>query len=105
ILERLAVRAVGRLRDPIELEFDEGINIVSGENEAGKTTLFTALHHAFFTPYTSTARDIRDLQPWGTDLSPEVTVEFREGGSRFRLTKSFLNQPRCVLAEWIDGRF
>src|SRR5690606_5315183 len=80
-------------------------NIVTGENEAGKSTLFRALHHAFFTPYGSGAQEIRDLQPWGTELAPEVRVEFRIGEARYRLEKSFLLQPRCRLAVWEDGRF
>ncbi len=105
ILERLAVRAFGCFREPVEFTFDERFNIVAGKNEAGKTTLFRALHHALFTPYGSSASEVRDLVPWGTELSPEVTVEFRVNGERFRLVKSFLHQARCALLEWDSDRF
>ncbi len=105
ILERLAVRAFGCLRDPVELAFDERFTLVTGKNEAGKSTLFRALHHALFTPYSSNAQEIRELQTWGTELSPEVTVELRVGDERYQVTKSFLHQQRCVLAEWDGTRF
>lgn len=105
ILERLEVRSLGVFRETVAIDFDEAFTLVTGENEAGKSTLFKALHHALFTPYGSSGQDVRDLQPWATSLSPQIEVDFRIGERRYRVTKSFLNQARCVLSLWDGSRF
>ncbi len=109
ILEHIRLRGFGRFaeerRFPAEGDFDLRIHVLAGENEVGKTTLFTALHHALFTPYTSTAREIKALQPWGTELAPRIEVHFRHGDERYRLVKAFLHEATCQLAVWQDGRY
>lgn len=109
ILERIRLRGFGKFADertvPAEGVFDPHLHVIAGENEAGKTTLFMALHHALFTPYTSTAREVRAIQPWGSALTPWVQIDFRFGDRRFRLTKAFLYEPFARLAEWRDGHY
>lgn len=109
ILEHIRLRGFGRFADerrfPAEGDFDAHIHVLAGENEVGKTTLFTALHHALFTPYTSTAREMKALQPWGTELAPRIEVYFRYGEQRYRLVKAFLHEATCQLAVWRDGRY
>src|SRR5690625_798043 len=109
ILEHIRLRGFGRFieerRFPGEGDFHPGINVLAGENEVGKSTLFTALHHALFTPYTSTAREIKALQPWGTELAPRIEVYFHHADQRYRLIKGFLHDATCQLAVWRDGRY
>ena len=105
ILERLRVESLGCFREPVEITFTHGLNIISGNNETGKSTLITALHHALFTPYGSQAKDVRELQPWGTELAPEVEVDLSIEGASYRIKKRFLYEPRCVLAEYRDGDY
>lgn len=105
ILERLHVDSLGCFYEPIEFTFTDGINIIAGNNETGKSTLITALHHALFTPYTSQAIEVKNLQPWGTELSPKVEVELCIDGTRYQVRKRFLYDSECVLAEYRDGRW
>lgn len=109
ILERLRLRAFGPFNQPLELPgegvFDRYLNIIAGDNEAGKTTLFNALHHVLFTPYRSSGADVENLRPWGTDLSPTVEVEFCIGEQKYRVRKRFLSEPSCLLSEWRDGQY
>ena len=105
ILERLYVDSLGCFYEPIELSLTDGINIIAGNNETGKSTLITALHHALFTPYTSQAIEVKNLQPWGTELSPKVEVELSIDGTRYQVRKRFLYDSECVLAEYRDGRW
>jgi DNA repair exonuclease SbcCD ATPase subunit len=103
ILKRLRVESLGCFYEPIELSFTDGINIISGNNETGKSTLIIALHHALFTPYSSQALEIKNLQPWGTELAPEVEVELWIDGILYRLDKRFLYEPICTLHEGKNG--
>jgi len=109
ILEKILLQAFGpfdcQLEVPRDDVFSDRINVISGDNETGKTTLFTVLHHVFFTPYRSAAEEIRRMQTWGTDLSPWAEVRFRSGDRRFLIKKRFLGEPGCVLSEWRDGRY
>jgi DNA repair exonuclease SbcCD ATPase subunit len=105
ILERLHVDSLGCFYEPMGLTFTQGINIIAGNNETGKSTLITALHHALFTPYTSQAVEVKNLQPWGTELSPKVEVELCIDGTLYRVRKRFLYDSECILAEYREGRW
>jgi len=96
-LQRLRVAELRRFRSPFELaDLQPGLNIFTGANEAGKSTLVRAIRAAFFERHRSTSVD--DLRPWG-DLaaSPLVELDFQIAGTSYRLTKSFLHKKRCEL--------
>jgi DNA repair exonuclease SbcCD ATPase subunit len=86
-----------RFATPMELTgLSPGLNILSGPNEAGKSTVVRAIRAAFFERHRSTA--VEDLRPWGdSSASPTVELEFDFEGKRYRLLKSFLGRKRCVL--------
>lgn len=56
------------------VEFSDGLNVLYGPNELGKSTLVEALRAVFLLPVGSKAAD--DFIPWGTDGVPSVVVEF-----------------------------
>lgn len=100
ILHSLQVEGFRCFRSPTGLqELDPRLNLVVGPNESGKSTLFLALCHAFFTPYRSAGGELASLQPWETTLAPRVMVEFEDAGVRYRLEKQFLHGPACRLSE------
>lgn len=104
ILHSLSISGLRCFRNPIELnDFSEGINIIYGPNETGKSTLITALVLAFLNRHDMTGDAIEALRPWGTSLSPLIVAEFTSGGKRYRLEKGFLENARSILSEW-DGR-
>jgi energy-coupling factor transporter ATP-binding protein EcfA2 len=90
ILRKLRVEQFRCHNLPVEIEFGEHLTVISGPNEIGKSTLFTALEYAFFRRSNASARDIKLLGPWDTDgLTPAVTVDFEHTGDGYRLSKSF----------------
>jgi DNA repair exonuclease SbcCD ATPase subunit len=70
--------------------FSERLNVISGPNGIGKSTLFEALRRALMDSHAVTGQDIGFLRPWGRELSPRVVVAFRHAGEDYRLSKQFL---------------
>ncbi|KAB2965104.1 AAA family ATPase, partial [Zoogloea sp.] len=105
-LKRLRLEQFRRFRQPFQIDgLTPGLNLFTGPNEAGKSTLVAALRAAFFERYRSSAVD--DLRPWGDSAAaPTVELDFELGGHDYRLTKSFLHRKRCEL-QWngqqLDG--
>ncbi len=106
----LAVRDFrGVRRQRVELA-EEGVTILEGPNEIGKTSLAEALEMLFERRDSSTAEEVREAQPLGRDVGPEVEVEARCGDYRFRYRKRYIKGPETVLevsepaAESLTGR-
>ncbi len=96
-LTRLQVSELRRFKAPFELaHIQPGLNIFTGANEAGKSTLVRAIRAAFFERHRSTSVD--DLRPYGDSAAaPTVELDFDIGDMHCRLTKSFLHKKRCEL--------
>ena len=78
--------------------FDPGLNVVVGDNEAGKSTLLKALRAAFFQKYRGRGEAVEAFLPYGGEgRRPTVAVSFSHGGADYRLTKSFLTRPAAEL--------
>ena len=97
LLSRLRVAELRQFGAPFELaEIQPGLNIFSGANEAGKSTLVRAIRAAFFERHRSTSVD--DLRPFDDSAAaPTVALDFEIGGVPYRLGKSFLHKKRCEL--------
>ena len=82
----------------------EGLNLIVGPNEMGKSTLFAALRAVLFERHRSQAQTVKSLQPAGHDgASPRVMLDFEIGRKRYRIEKRFLRRPGAELA-LPDGR-
>lgn len=89
-LRRLAVRQFRRLQGPVLLDpIGDGLTIVSGDNEEGKSTLLAALKCALFEHHTVGGAVREAMAPMGTSLVPEVEVDFLTGGEVWKLRKAF----------------
>ncbi|MDP7114079.1 MAG: AAA family ATPase, partial [Myxococcota bacterium] len=88
---RLALQDVGVIRGHVDLgAFDPQITLITGANETGKSTAVEALRCALFEKHNAGHAGIRDLQTHGTNLPPQVWVDFTVGGRRYALHKQFL---------------
>lgn len=58
--QRLLLEGYGRFREATEFRFDKGLNLITGPNESGKSTLLSALLDALYVNPSSTAREVRE---------------------------------------------
>jgi len=100
-VERIALEEFKRFRAPLVLDgLSDGLNLFIGDNEAGKSTVATAVRAAFLERARTKA--VTDFAPWGSSgARPSVALDFRIGDVRYQLRKYFLNKSRCELV--IDG--
>jgi DNA repair exonuclease SbcCD ATPase subunit len=81
-----------------ELKFaDEGITIIEGDNEAGKTSHIEALHLILTYPDSSNASAVKAVQPVRRDVGAEVEVEISTGQYRFVYFKRWHRDKQTTL--------
>jgi len=96
-LESVQVEQFKQFKKPFLLNgLSDGINVISGPNEAGKSTLVRAIRAAFFERHRS--KSAEDLRPWGdSSAAPAIELVFHHDHKNWRLSKSFLQRKRCDL--------
>jgi DNA repair exonuclease SbcCD ATPase subunit len=100
ILHRLELRRFLGLADHT-FEFAPGFNVVVGPNEAGKSTLRTAIRTVLYeNPATASSRYREQFRTWRVDEPPELRLHFELAGRRFTLTKNYATR-KVVLADSI----
>ncbi|MDI7251204.1 MAG: AAA family ATPase, partial [Actinomycetota bacterium] len=88
LIEEISLRHFKRFR---EASFDlrEGVNVVRGPNESGKSTLLQAMLAALFWRVDSTRREVRESVTWGESGGMRVELRGRVNGNIFHLVKDF----------------
>lgn len=85
-LERVSVKS-WRALDDLELDLAPGLNLISGPNESGKSSLREALREAFLAPAGGGAASAR---PWSDPQAcPEVQVDFVHQQEHWHLRRVF----------------
>lgn len=84
---RLRIEGYGRFRDPLELHFAPGLNLITGANESGKSTVLAALLDALYTSPTSAAQEVRERIHWGHPDGWRLELELEVGNQQVRLAK------------------
>ena len=94
-----------------EVAFAEnGVTIVEGPNEVGKTAIAEGLQFAIDLPDSSQRAEIKALQPVGRDEGPEVEVSLSSGDYELVYWKRWLRRPgttlevKAPLQESLSGR-
>ncbi|MBB1594095.1 AAA family ATPase [Achromobacter sp. UMC46] len=107
-LSRIALEEFRKFRQPMVLDgLQDGLNLFVGANEAGKSTVASAIRAAFLERY-STSK-VADLAPRGeSGARPSVELAFTHAGHSYVLKKQFLSRARCELliddgAQRLDG--
>lgn len=89
-LRRIEVRDFRKLRGRTVVEgIGDGLTVIAGDNEEGKSSLLAALKAAFFELHTLGGEARRAMSPWGSDAVPEVRIDFEIAGSAWHLAKAF----------------
>lgn len=102
-LRALRMANVGRFSAPIALEgLGDGLNVLSGPNELGKSTLLRALEVVLTTRYGLDNELLRNLIPNGGG-TPVIEAEFEAEGHLWRIHKQYLNGATAVLQDLTAG--
>ncbi|MEF2772387.1 MAG: AAA family ATPase [Blautia caecimuris] len=96
IIKRITVRNFGKLRDRT-MEFSDGINVLYGDNESGKTTTHTFVRSMLYGIQRQRGRAARKdayslYLPWENSADYGGTLWFENGGKNFRLTRNFYKE-------------
>lgn len=70
-----------------DVEFSNGLNVLYGANELGKSSLLTAIRAVLFLPVTSA--EANTYITWGTTFQPAVTLDFTIGDVKYQVHKRF----------------
>lgn len=108
IIQYLKLNNFGRFNKK-ELGLSDGINIIYGENEAGKTTIHSFIRAMFFgvarARGRAAANDVySQYEPWENPAFYEGSMEFVSMGKRYRIDRVFQkNVKNAVLTDLMNG--
>lgn len=106
LLRKLELQGWRCFADPIAVgPFTDGLNIVHGPNGSGKSTLLWALARGLFDKHDVSANSVRNLQPWGKSLNPQVTITFEHEGVEYQALKRFISDTVSELSRKEGGKF
>ncbi len=111
LLTKLKLNYFGRFHDK-EIELKPGINLIYGQNEAGKTTLHTFIKGMLFGIERLRGRGAASKEdvytrylPWGYPGAYSGSMEIESGGKSYRLTRSFhANDKSFTVMDLSTGR-
>ena len=103
-IRSIAVNQFKKFTSPMCLdEIGDGLNVVIGPNEMGKSTLLDALRASLFEKYSSKAQPITALQNDRNQAAPVVELAFEVDDGIYRIKKRFMKKPYAHLL-CPDGR-
>lgn len=80
------------------VDFSDGVTIVEGPNEVGKSSIHEAITHLREDKASSKKASIKDLQPIGVDAGPEVELHLTSGDVEMRYAKRWLRGQSTTLS-------
>ena len=100
----LRVAAFRRFSDGVAVEgFSSSVNLLSGPNELGKSTLYQALEAAFLLRHGTTGAQLDALRP-RRGGEPLVEVDFESAGRSYRIRKQFGRGKGAILSDLASGQ-
>ena len=97
-LRSIEVKDFRKLSHVAVRDLKDGLNVVVGDNEAGKSTLLAALRAVLFERHRVGGAVAERMLPYGQTVRPEITIEFDLNGKPWRLQKAFCQRPEAELA-------
>jgi len=96
-LVRLVLRDYRGVRELVLEPAPEGVTVVVGPNETGKSSLSEALHVVLEYLDSSAHQDVRQIRPIGRDVATQVELEVASGPYRFVYRKTWFKRPSTEL--------
>ncbi|NLZ80466.1 MAG: AAA family ATPase [Clostridiales bacterium] len=109
VILELTLRNFGKFNQK-QLEFQEGINLIYGENEAGKSTIHTFIRGMLFGIEKQRGRasknDVYSLyEPWENPAYFEGVLRFEEGGQVYKIQRRFHKSTKeFIIINETEGR-
>ncbi len=90
LIRRIEIRNFKKLLGPLIFDgLKEGLNIIAGDNEEGKSTLLQAIKAGIFQKHNSKGQNINDFKPFRRAVRPEVTIELEYKQKQYSIRKGF----------------
>lgn len=83
--------------------FGDGVNVIFGPNEAGKSTFLAAVSAAFFINADASSREAKSFRPWNSAADPSVRIRFMAQGAEYELEKTYLGEKKGRLTSATTG--
>ena len=97
-IRSIEIAAFRCFRDRILIDnIDDGITLLVGDNEEGKSTVLAALQTVLFEKHTVGGAVAAAMLPYGSKVRPEITLEFDHDGVHYRFSKAFCQKPMAEL--------
>ena len=95
---RIAVRNFRKLASPLVIEeLGEGVTVIAGDNEEGKSTLLDAIRTGLFERHNMSGRAVEAMQPFGFSVRPEIQIDFEINGNTYSIAKGFAQRASALL--------
>ena len=96
-IRSIFVRNFRKLTEPLHITgLGDGMTVIAGDNEDGKSTLLAALRAALFLKHKITGAAVEELVPYGSKVRPELRLELEFAGRPYSLYKAFYQDPRAA---------
>ena len=80
-IRSIFVRNFRKLTEPLHITgLGDGMTVIAGDNEDGKSTLLAALRAALFLKHKITGAAVEELVPYGSKVRPELRLELEFAG-------------------------
>ncbi len=97
VIDRITIGHFGGVKE-FDCSFSEGVNLIEGRNEAGKTTIGTFIKFIFYglsgKAKSGGLSERRKYQSWETD-SADGSLEFTHKGTRYRIERSLIPSAKA----------
>ena len=92
-INELLLKNFGKFHDR-QIDLDEGINLIHGENESGKSTIHTFIRGMLFGIERGRGRAAQNdtfsiYEPWGNPNYYSGILKFKSGEKHFRIERNF----------------
>ena len=97
-IRKIEIQNYKKLIGPVVIDrIGDGITVIAGDNEEGKSTLLQALRAVLFDRHNLTGDAAEAMQPFGHRVRPEIGLEFEIGGITYKLKKGYCQRPSAEL--------
>lgn len=85
--------------DSFSSDIGDGIVLLKGPNEAGKSSILSGILFGLFEDPKSSAQRLEEAKKWNREALYHISMEFETNGQNYRLEKDFENRSMLLLNE------